>query len=157
MNRLFLLVFFLSVFLCVKSQDVYVYNTGNYVPVSKMEMVSCIVFGNTGITVKAENGTNCEVSYEDFNYFRFYATPVPMSIKTVTAEETWIEMQGRRLDVKMKETISLVEMISLTGKIIRSYQPQSFNFNRNVDVSAGVYFVRVVSGGKNYMKKVIIQ
>ena len=71
----------------VKAQDVYVYTTGNYTPVAVSKQVSSIIFGSTALTLRSSDGSTSSVPYELFSYFRFYQTPIPLSIQSAAVGE----------------------------------------------------------------------
>ena len=140
----------------VKSQDVYVYTTGNYTPVTTVKQVSTIIFGNSGLTLKTADGSTSDIPYELFSYFRFYETPTPLSIKKVTLNEAGINYDGNLIAVKLQGNIDRIEIVSVTGSVLKSYCPHTDSFRFTVtDIPTGVYLVKVVCGENNYIKKIV--
>ena len=140
----------------VKAQDVYVYTTGNYTPVAVSKQVSSIIFGSTALTLRSSDGSTSSVPYELFSYFRFYQTPIPLSIQSAAVGEASIDYDGGGVMIKLQRHIDLVELITATGAVARTYNPRSDAFRMDVsDMPSGIYLVKVTSAGKNYVKKIV--
>jgi len=141
---------------CAYSYDVYVYVTGNYTPLKVAKNISSIAFGQNTVTIKGTDGTSSELSYDEFNYFRFYPTPIPASIKSVSTEEASIGFDGKCVAVKLQDKIDIVEVIDMSGQTVEKHTPNAESFNFDIaDKTAGVYIVKVVAGEKNYIKKIV--
>lgn len=115
------------------AKDVYVYSTGIYTPVLHMQEMQCITFGEEGIEVTDVNGSSQSVSYENFDYFRFYPTPVPTGIQAIS------QKAGRK------------RIYSLSGV----YMGEGESTSRNLP--AGIYLVREKEGGRECVKKIMIK
>lgn len=115
------------------AKDVYVYPTGIYTPVLHMQEMQCITFGEEGIEVTDVNGSSQSVSYENFDYFRFYPTPDPTGIQAIS------QKAGRK------------GIYSLTGV----YMGEGESTSRNLP--AGIYLVREKDGGRECVKKIMIK
>lgn len=115
------------------AKDVYVYSTGIYTPVLHMQEMQCITFGEEGIEVTDVNGSSQSVSYENFDYFRFYPTPVPTGIQAIS------QKAGRK------------GIYSLSGV----YMGEGESTSRNLP--AGIYLVREKEGGRECVKKIMIK
>ena len=57
--------------------DIYVYTSDLYTPVLQAKSIQRIEFGETGIQVVTIDGETQTTSYDTFDYFRFYPTPIP--------------------------------------------------------------------------------
>lgn len=112
----------------LSAQDVFVYPQGDYTPVLHMQNVQRISFGEQGIEVQDRQGAVQSVSYEAFDYFRFYSTPVPTGIQAPQQQ-------------------SHPSIFSLTGV----YQGQG-NTNQ---LPAGIYLVKQSENGRESVKKIL--
>ena len=124
--------------------------------VVKAQQVSSIIFGSTALTLRSSDGSTSSVPYELFSYFRFYQTPIPLSIQSAAVGEASIDYDGGSVMIKLQRHIDLVELITATGAVARTYNPRSDAFRMDVsDMPSGIYLVKVTSAGKNYVKKIV--
>ena len=123
----------LAISALASAKDVYVYPTGIYTPVLHMQEMQCITFGEEGIEVTDVNGSSQSVSYENFDYFRFYPTPDPTGIQAIS------QKAGHK------------GIYSLTGV----YMGEGESTSRNLP--AGIYLVREKEGGRECVKRIMIK
>lgn len=138
------------------ANDIYVYATGNYTPVKTAAGIRSIVYRGSGIQINTKDGKSDEVAYTDFDYFRFYATPIPTSIKQASAGEASIEYAGGRLSIQTRQAIGRVDVISASGEILAQLKPNATSASYDASaLPAGPLLVRVVAGDKTYVRKII--
>jgi hypothetical protein len=156
LKRVLFLLICVGMAVCAYSYDVYVYVTGNYTPLKVAKNISSIAFGQNTVTIKGTDGTSSELSYDAFNYFRFYPTPVPAGIKKVSRNEAAIGYDGKNVTVRLQGRIDVVELVDTSGHTINKYSPGTEAFSFDIaNKAAGIYIVKVVAGEKNYIKKIV--
>ncbi len=108
--------------------DIYVYTSDLYTPVLQAKSIQRIEFGETGIQVVTIDGETQTTSYDTFDYFRFYPTPIPTG---VVAPEAKIGQQN--------------SIYSLTG----------VKQETRDNLPAGIYIMKVNENGKKNIKKIL--
>ena len=108
--------------------DIYVYTSDLYTPVLQVKSIQRIEFGETGIQVVTIDGETQTTSYDSFDYFRFYPTPIPTG---VVAPEAKIGQQN--------------SIYSLTG----------VKQETRDNLPAGIYIMKVNENGKKNIKKIL--
>ena len=108
--------------------DIYVYTSDLYTPVLQAKSIQRIEFGETGIQVVTIDGETQTTSYDTFDYFRFYPTPIPTG---VVAPEAKIGQQN--------------SIYSLTG----------VKQGTRDNLPAGIYIMKVNENGKKNIKKIL--
>lgn len=108
--------------------DIYVYTSDLYTPVLQAKSIQRIEFGETGIQVVTSDGETQTTSYDSFDYFRFYPTPIPTG---VVAPEAKIGQQN--------------SIYSLTG----------VKQETRDNLPAGIYIMKVNENGKKNIKKIL--
>ena len=108
--------------------DIYVYTSDLYTPVLQAKSIQRIEFGETGIQVVTIDGETQTTSYDSFDYFRFYPTPIPTG---VVAPEAKIGQQN--------------SIYSLTG----------VKQETRDNLPAGIYIMKVNENGKKNIKKIL--
>lgn len=69
-------------------QDIYIYPSDLYTPILQATSVQRIEFGETGIQVVTSAGEIQTVSYDSFDYFRFYPTPNSVGVEPIAGKTT---------------------------------------------------------------------
>lgn len=108
--------------------DIYVYTSDLYTPVLQAKSIQRIEFGETGIQVVTIDGETQTTSYDSFDYFRFYPTPIPTG---VVAPEAKIGHQN--------------SIYSLTG----------VKQETRDNLPAGIYIMKVNENGQKSIKKIL--
>ena len=108
--------------------DIYVYTTDIYTPVLQAKSIQRIEFGETGIQVVTIDGETQTTSYDSFDYFRFYPTPIPTG---VVAQEAKSGQQN--------------SIYSLTG----------VKQETRDNLPAGIYIMKVNENGQKNIKKIL--
>lgn len=129
MKRLTILTAALATAASALATDVYVYPDGVYTPVLSMNDILCITFAQDGIKVTDLMGEVKDVSYDAFDYFRFYPTPDPTGI------------------TRTHGLPSVSGIYSLTGV----YQGESLDDK----LPAGIYLVRESVNGHETVRKIL--
>ena len=153
------ILFFVAVCAClpVTANDVYVYKTGDYTPVLQLQNIRSIVVSSSKITVKTNYNTSQEVALIDFDYLRFYKTPVPTGIKSAKGQGANFLFDGKNINVQSKTTIKAVELIGSNGATVAKIQPGSKTFTYKLDeLPKGVYLVKMTaSDGTTSVEKIV--
>lgn len=140
----------------VQANDVFVYTTGNYTPVASVKNLRSIVYGTNSVKLNAKDGSSVEVAYADFDYYRFYSTAIPTSIKPASLEEATIEYVDGNIEIATQRKVNRVEIISTAGEILAQLKPSATSLSYNAaNLPAGTYLIKVVAGNKTYVKKII--
>ena len=108
--------------------DIYVYTSDLYTPVLQAKSIQRIEFGETGIQVVTIDGETQTTSYDTFDYFRFYPTPIPTG---VVAQEAKSGQQN--------------SIYSLTG----------VKQETRDNLPAGIYIMKVNENGQKSIKKIL--
>lgn len=108
--------------------DIYVYTSDIYTPVLQAKSIQRIEFGETGIQVVTIDGETQTTSYDTFDYFRFYPTPIPTG---VVAQEAKSGLQN--------------SIYSLTG----------VKQETTDNLPAGIYIMKVNENGQKNIKKIL--
>ena len=108
--------------------DIYVYTSDLYTPVLQAKSIQRIEFGETGIQVVTIDGETQTTSYDSFDYFRFYPTPIPTG---VVAQEAKSGQQN--------------SIYSLTG----------VKQETRDNLPAGIYIMKVNENGQKSIKKIL--
>lgn len=108
--------------------DIYVYTSDLYTPVLQAKSIQRIEFGETGIQVVTIDGETQTTSYDTFDYFRFYPTPIPTG---VVAQEAKSGQQN--------------SIYSLTG----------VKQETRDNLPAGIYIMKVNENGQKNIKKIL--
>lgn len=140
----------------VSAHDIYVYTTGNYTPVQTVRNIRSIVVSTTGIQINGNDGSSANLEYADFDYFRFYATPLPAGIKRATADEATIDARGDVLSIQVCNDVNRVDIVSTSGVVLARLTPGTRSLNYNMSaLPKGILIVKVVAGDKTYVKKIL--
>lgn len=138
------------------ANDIYVYATGSYTPVKTATGIRSIVYRDSGIQINTKDGKSDEVAYADFDYFRFFATPIPTGVKPAAAGEASIEYADGRLSIQTRRPIGRVDVISASGEILAQLKPNATSASYDASaLPAGPLLVRVVAGENTYVRKII--
>ncbi len=138
------------------ARNVYAYKTGNYSPVFTSLSVQKIVFGASGLEVYTKYGKPSVVDFADFDYFRFYKTPVPVGLESISEDGLSIMFDGNNIRVESNAPVAAVSVYSVQGMLMVQKRPGT----KSVVLPAssympGIYFVKVASDGKETVKKII--
>lgn len=137
------------------ANDVFVYTTGG-TSVKTVRNLRSIVYKSDGIQINTKDGKSEDVAYSDFDYFRFFATPMPTSIKTADASEASIECVKGKLYIQTRLMVERVDIISISGEILARLRPNATHVSYNTSVlPTGVLLIKVLAGGKTYVKKIV--
>ena len=108
--------------------DIYVYTSDLYTPVLQAKSIQRIEFGETGIQVVTSDGETQTTSYDSFDYFRFYPTPIPTGVVAPEAKS------GQQNSI-----------YSLTG----------VKQETRDNLPAGIYIMKVNENGQKSIKKIL--
>lgn len=140
----------------VEANDVFVYTTGSHTPVKTLKNLRSIVYGSNGIQLNAKDGSSEEVAYADFDYFRFFATPIPTYIRTAETDEASIVFANGKLKIQTRQAMERVDVISTAGEVLAQMKPESTYANYDIaSLPAGTLLIKVVAGNNTYVKKII--
>ena len=146
-----------AVSLQVSATDVYVYVSGNYVPVASLGNIRKIINGDTQTALISAKGDTITVDNSAFTYITFHRTSIPVGIEGAKSESLKISYEGGAVRVSSPATPKNISLISSDGAVFASITPSG----RDVVVStagipAGVYVVRVITAdGRKLTKKII--
>ncbi len=139
-----------------EARNVYAYATGNYSPVFTALNVQKIVFGTSGLEFYTKYGKPSAMDFADFDYFRFYKTPVPVGVESISEDGMSITFDGNNIRVESNSPVAVVSVYSAQGMLMVQKRPDA----KTVVLPAssympGIYFVKVASEGKETVKKII--
>lgn len=139
-----------------KARNVYAYLTGNYSPVMTVQSIKKIAFTASGIEFQTQYGKTSTAIFADLDYFRFYKTPVPVGVDAVSNNALSIALEGNNLCVKSSNAIDYISVCSVQGILMAQSRPGTKTCTISTSsYTPGVYLVKVVSDGKELIKKII--
>lgn len=140
----------------IKATDLYVYHSGNYTPVGTMLNAHKITFSNDSIFILSEKHVTQKASFANFDYLRFYKTPIPTAIQNINGETASILFNGEQISIQSPLLIKRVELISASATLLQRLTPRSNSLTYSVsELSAGVYLIKVITADGVIVKKII--
>jgi len=140
----------------MKATDIYVYHSGNYAPLKTMFSTHKITFTEDSVILLSEKNVIQKASFADFDYLRFYKTPIPTAIQGVRSDLVSIVFDGRQIRVQSPSLINRIELISASGTLLQRLTPRSSSLTYTVtELPAGIYFVKAATEGRVIVKKII--
>lgn len=137
------------------ADDVYIYSgeDSNPTEVKVLTNVKKISFSETAITVTTADGTETPVNFTDFDFFSF--DEKEGSVEKVAAGATKVWMADGVLNAESSSPIERVEIYSAQGAKLTDEAPMVAKYSNTLDVAAGIYLVKVTTGGKTEIQKII--
>ncbi len=139
-----------------QAQDIYLYKTGEYTKYTFLESVVKLTLAPDQLVVSKADQTTENISYDTFDYMRFYKTPIPTGINEAKTENgVRIHVAGRTVEVSSQDPMSLVEICSVDGVCRTSLRPESTRVSIPFDAyQKGVYLIKVEAAGKTTVRKI---
>ena len=155
-NILATVVLTLLVVLSARATDVYVYHSGNYSALSTILSAHKITFTTDSVIIITEKNLVRKASFADFDYLRFYQTPIPTAVSSVTDDAVSILFDGRTIHIQSPSRINRVELFSAGGALLQRLSPQDHEVSYSVtELPAGVYLLKTATAGRIIIKKII--
>lgn len=140
----------------IYATDIYVYNSGNYTPITIVQNIRKISITSSGIDIETTTYETSHIALTDFSYFRFYPTPIPAGITSTKNESTTIDFDGKNISIQSDDKLKYIEFISSNGSTLAKFSPTTKTIKYSISsLPKGLFIVKAVGRDKTCTKKII--
>lgn len=139
------------------AQNVYVYKGTDATPVSTLQNVDKITFGETSVDFLVESGNTTFFALDDLDYFLFYDREQYVGITEIAGNKNArISCVNDVVTIESDENIASANIYTTDGIIIASAKPNANTATLSLaKYSKGIYIIKVEAGGKTITQKLI--
>ncbi len=139
----------------VRAVDVYVYQNGNFKPVSESKDLYKIVFGEDSTRFVTEDGGAVTLSNGSFAFLTFREADIPTGAASAREDGADIACDGEGITVRSGSPLARVTVADSSGRVLADVKPRDASVYFSLQgLPPGVYIVRAHGGNGVTTKKV---